>query len=89
MYEVLDNVSCSLGECLEGDEIEIVEIHGDSSLLLRLGELGLAPGRIVRVVRRGTPMILHVGDSKICLRGEDISLIRVSRDAEWLAGILG
>lgn len=43
----------------------------------RLAELGLSSGNEVEVIRGGSPMLLIVGQSRLCLRTEDASQISV------------
>ena len=54
-----------------GDEGVITEIFGATSLNGRLQDLGLVPGAWVKIVQHGCPMLIQVGDSRICLRRED------------------
>jgi Fe2+ transport system protein FeoA len=54
-----------------GDEGTVTGLEGSSPLAGRLQELGVIPGARIRVVQHGCPMLIQVGDSRICLRRED------------------
>ncbi|HYF50069.1 MAG TPA: FeoA family protein [Planctomycetota bacterium] len=54
-----------------GEEGVVTEIVGESSVSQRLQELGVVPGAWVKVIQHGCPMLVQVGDSRICLRRED------------------
>ncbi|GMV99781.1 MAG: hypothetical protein AMXMBFR84_09200 [Candidatus Hydrogenedentota bacterium] len=67
----------TLTECQTGDEVDIVRYATETPLCGRLRELGLSPGHVVRVARAGSPMIVEVGASRLCLRGADASQLVV------------
>jgi len=54
-----------------GEQGVVTEIVGHSSVSQRLQELGVIPGAWVKVVQHGCPMLLQIGDSRICVRRED------------------
>jgi Fe2+ transport system protein FeoA len=58
-----------------GEEGFITEIHGESNLSDRLRELGVVPGVWVKMVQHGCPMLIQIGDSRICIRREDAKQI--------------
>jgi Fe2+ transport system protein FeoA len=58
-----------------GEEGFITEIHGESNLCDRLRELGVVPGAWVKMVQHGCPMLIQIGDSRLCIRREDAKLI--------------
>lgn len=58
-----------------GEEGVITEIFDTSNLSARLQELGVVPGAWVKMVQHGCPMLVQVGDSRICLRREDAKQI--------------
>ncbi|HEY3322262.1 MAG TPA: FeoA family protein [Planctomycetota bacterium] len=58
-----------------GDEGLVTELIGSSGLTDRLQELGVIPGAWVRIVQHGSPMLIQVGDSRICLRRADAASI--------------
>lgn len=66
-----------LTDCCSGEEVEVVEMTADTALCARLRELGMVPGASIRVARAGSPMILEVGESRFCLRGEDAARVTV------------
>ncbi|MFA6244260.1 MAG: FeoA family protein [Candidatus Hydrogenedentales bacterium] len=72
-----DPFNLPLTECNAGEEVEVVELTADTALSARLRELGVMPGAPVRVARAGSPMILEVGESRFCLRGEDAARVTV------------
>jgi Fe2+ transport system protein FeoA len=58
-----------------GEEGFITEVHGDSTLCDRLQELGVVSGAWVKMIQHGCPMLIQIGDSRICLRREDAKQI--------------
>jgi Fe2+ transport system protein FeoA len=78
--ERFDEFELPLTECDAGDEGEVVSLNGETSVIARLRELGLMPGAHVRIARSGAPMIVEVGNTRLCLRSEDASaaIVRVS-----------
>lgn len=58
-----------------GEEGVVTEIHGASSHADRLRELGLIPGAWVKMIQHGCPMLVQIGNSRICLRREDAKQI--------------
>jgi len=63
---------------LERDEEAVIRIlAGPGPVRSRLQELGLLPGARVRVVASGSPCILQVGATRLCLRGEEADSILV------------
>jgi Fe2+ transport system protein FeoA len=54
-----------------GEEGVVTGVHGECGLLDRLQELGVVPGAWVRVVQHGSPMLIQIGNSRICLRRDD------------------
>ena len=57
-----------------GEEGMVTELF-DSAISHRLGELGLVPGAWVKMVQHGCPMLIQVGESRICLRRDDAKTI--------------
>lgn len=47
--------------------VEVIDAEGQSK---RMCELGLCPGKQVRVVRRGNPGIVQAGESRFALSAE-------------------
>ena len=58
-----------------GEEGVVTEIFGATSHTDRLRELGLIPGAWVKMVQHGCPMLVQVGNSRICLRRDDAKQI--------------
>jgi Fe2+ transport system protein FeoA len=63
----------------EGDWADIAEVRGDSAWISRLAELGIAAGRRLQVLRRGTPCLLQLGSARVSLRQDAGSQILVRR----------
>jgi Fe2+ transport system protein FeoA len=72
----------ALIDCLDGYCGVISRVEGNGQVTARLRELGFIPGEWVRVIRHGNPAILQVGDSRFCLRTEQISGITVQPHAD-------
>ena len=68
---------CSLTNCREGHSGLISKVEGHHSVTARLNELGFVPGEWIRVIRTGNPVIVQVGDSRFCLRLEQIHGISI------------
>lgn len=60
-----------------GEVAEIAEVYGDSDWVHRLAEMGLEAGRRVRMIRNGSPCLLQLKGSQLCLRGDACSQILV------------
>ncbi|HLX62201.1 MAG TPA: FeoA family protein [Planctomycetota bacterium] len=54
-----------------GEEGVVTGVHGDGTLSDRLQELGVVTGAWVRMVQHGSPMLIQIGNSRICLRRDD------------------
>jgi len=67
----------ALTECHSGEEGEITAITGDSSMARRLRELGLEAGAWIRVAQEGSPVIIHAGETRLCLRSDLAASIRM------------
>jgi len=66
-----------LTECYADETLEVVDLPRETPLAGRLAELGVVPGRCVRVVRTGSPMILEMDQARFCLRAEEAAAVRV------------
>lgn len=53
-----------------GEWGEVVEIHGDTEWVARMGELGLQSGNRLQIVQSGCPCLIRVANSRLCVRGE-------------------
>jgi Fe2+ transport system protein FeoA len=60
-----------------GDRGEIAEVSGDSAWVRRLAELGIKQGQCFNVLQSGTPCLLDVDGTRLCLRGGECSRILV------------
>lgn len=58
-------------------ELEVVEVHDTDGNVKRMCELGVCPGKRVRIIRQGDPAILSVADSRFALAGELLSSVYV------------
>ncbi len=61
-----------LVNCIAGMSGIISRIDQNANLSSRLQELGLVPGEWIRVVKSGNPLLLQVGDTRLCLRMDDL-----------------
>lgn len=66
-----------LVNCIAGMSGIISRIDQNANLSSRLQELGLVPGGWVRVVKSGNPLLLQVGDTRLCLRMDDLKGVSV------------
>jgi Fe2+ transport system protein FeoA len=67
-----------LDQLAPGESGTILEIDGQPAHVHRLGEMGLRPGRPVRMVRSGGgTCIVAVGNHRFAFRGADAALILV------------
>lgn len=57
--------------------LEVVELLDSEGSVKRMCELGICPGKRVRVIRQGDPAILSVGDSRFALAGELLTRVYV------------
>lgn len=56
---------------------EVFDVTGTSDYAKRLGELGFRQGAKVQMVRAGTPCIVRLENSRLCVRDLDVSTILV------------
>ncbi|MDZ4859513.1 MAG: FeoA domain-containing protein [Candidatus Hydrogenedentes bacterium] len=64
-------IECPLTACAAGEEVVVIELLTETGLTARLREMGLVSGASLRVVSNGIPMILELGETRLCLRGAD------------------
>ncbi len=69
----------ALTELQEGEVAVVVHNHCATEHASRLAELGLTHGEQIQMIRRGSPMLLQIGESRLCLRSEDVAEIAVLR----------
>jgi ferrous iron transport protein A len=61
-----------------GEIAEIHEIVGPTEHVRRLEELGLRSGSVLEMVRSGSPCIIRVGGSKLCIRHDELLRVMVA-----------
>ncbi|MBM3289823.1 MAG: ferrous iron transport protein A [Candidatus Hydrogenedentes bacterium] len=67
----------SLTECAEGDDVFVVSLEVDSPISARLRVLGVLDGVPIRIARAGSPIIIEVGETRLCLRANEADHVRV------------
>ena len=61
-----------------GFQAAVLEIKAtDGPLCKRLQELGIVPGMPIEVIRSGSPMVVRVGDARLCLRSDLAEAVHV------------
>ncbi len=65
-----------------GQTGRIVQLGGEAKLVHRLEEMGLRIGAQLRVLRAGSPCIVHVAGQRLSLRGSDELAIWVAPETE-------
>lgn len=68
---------CLLHECKNGTACIVSRVEDCCHHSSRLQEMGLIPGQWVEVLQSGSLYKLAVGDSRICLRKEQLNGISV------------
>jgi ferrous iron transport protein A len=61
----------SLSALRPGQVAEVGEVVGPLAHIRRLQELGLRAGALLQMVRSGSPCILRVDGSTLCIRDDD------------------
>ena len=69
-----------------GEAGVITQIASTAPVCSRLREFGVVPGVAVRVLRSDCPLILQVGQERLCLRKRDAARIRVRARAAAAPG---
>lgn len=64
-------------QSVEGECSIISHVHGNNQIAARLQELGFVEGQWIRVIKQGNPSIIQIGDSRFCLRQEQLACIAV------------
>ncbi len=77
MYCEMEAIELPLTECAEGDDVCVVALDSDSPLSARLRVLGVLAGVPLRIARAGSPLIIEVGETRLCLRGSEAEQVRV------------
>lgn len=60
-----------------GEEGLISSLDGPDSLVVRLKEMGLQEGTLVRMVKAGSPCILAINEQRLSFRIDDAATILV------------
>lgn len=61
-----------LCHCTSGTHGIITRVEGDSHITARLREMGVLPGQWVRMIKPGNPVIFQIGDSRLCVRANQL-----------------
>ncbi len=69
-----------LGLLAVGSTATIVEVDGKPEVVCRLHEMGVRPGRDVRMVRSGAACILAIDNHRFGFRGADAAHVLVEVD---------
>ena len=58
-----------LAQAGDGEQVEIVAVHGGGNIHRRLSDLGLAPGKRVTIVagQLGGPILVAIGASRVAI----------------------
>ena len=60
-----------------GDWAEVVEVFGDAAWVGRMAELGLRPGCRLQILSAGSPCLLLINGTRLCLRAEQAMQVLV------------
>ena len=74
----MNGMNLPLTACRKGDTGTVFDVSGSCETSKRLAELGVHEGSVVHVKRAGMPMIVQVGETRICLRAEMADSILVT-----------
>ncbi len=66
-----------LSNCTYGLSGIITRVEGNSPSTTRLLEMGVVPGEWIRVLQVGSPTLLQVGGSRICVRVNELESVSV------------
>ena len=61
-----------------GEVAEVRQVVGQADQVRRLEELGLRDGATLEIVRAGSPSIVRLGGSTLCLRNGDVVSVLVA-----------
>jgi len=67
-----------LSTLVSGQSAQVRVVLGQSDQIRRLEEMGLRNGVQLVMVRHGKPCIVRLGDSKLCLRNDELLSVMVS-----------
>jgi ferrous iron transport protein A len=60
-----------------GEFADVTEVTGEPTWIGRMAELGLRAGSRLQVIQGGSPCLVKVNGSRLCLRGEQAMQILV------------
>ena len=60
-----------VGEWSAAQEGFVMRVVGSGAFAHRLEELGVTAGAWIRVLRPGNPLLVQVGETRLCLRGDE------------------
>jgi Fe2+ transport system protein FeoA len=60
-----------------GEWAEVEHVLGEPSWIGRMAELGVRVGSRLRILQPGSPCLLDLGSSRLCLRGEALMQVLV------------
>lgn len=60
-----------------GEWADVAEVVGEPAWIGRMAELGLRTGSRLQVLQSGSPCLLQVNGSRLCLRGEQAMQVLV------------
>lgn len=60
-----------------GERGQVVSVHGSTQQVHRLREMGLRDGRLVEMIRAGSPCIVRIDGHSLCLRGDGLMQVLV------------
>lgn len=60
-----------------GEWADVAEVHGEPAWIGRMAELGLRVGGRLQVLQAGSPCLLQINGTRLCLRGEQTMRILV------------
>jgi Fe2+ transport system protein FeoA len=63
---------------LPGQRAEVRQLVGQADTIRRLEELGLRAGAHVELVQSGSPCIVRVGGTKLCIRNGEMCSVLVA-----------
>ncbi|GIW92195.1 MAG: hypothetical protein KatS3mg110_0236 [Pirellulaceae bacterium] len=69
-----------LEEMAAGQTGRVVQLGGEPQMVRRLEEMGLRVGTYLRVVRAGSPCIIHIDGHRLSLRGSAELAVWVALD---------
>jgi len=61
----------------EHERARVIDVDARPDVRHRLEEMGLREGTVIRLLKRGTPCILCIGDQRLCYRPEPDTFILV------------